>query len=139
MERSALFRKESMDRIQSPEQLNDYLHITNPTVWVVLAAVIILLAGMLVWSSFATISSFAEGTASVENGSMTVRFTDEDLARNVEAGMSVVVGDVSSTISSVGRGEDGAVFALANTTLSDGVYDARVTYRTTQVIQLLFN
>ena len=32
-----------------------------------------------------------------------------------------------------------AVFALADTILADGVYDARVTYRQTQVITLLFN
>ena len=47
MEQSSLFRKASVERIQSPEQLNDYLRITNPTIWVLLAAVIVLLAGML--------------------------------------------------------------------------------------------
>ena len=47
MEHSDLFRKESMDRIQSPEQLNDYLRVTNPAMWVVLAAVIILLVGVV--------------------------------------------------------------------------------------------
>ena len=73
----SLFRKDSMDRISSPEQLNDYLHVTNPTVWVVLAAVIILLAGMLVWGFFAQIDSFASGTAKVEGGTMTVLFRNE--------------------------------------------------------------
>ena len=63
MEESSLYRKESMERIQSPEQLNDYLRITNPTIWILLIAVIILLAGMLIWSSYATIGSFAQGTA----------------------------------------------------------------------------
>ena len=37
------------------------------------------------------------------------------------------------------RSESGAVFALADTILADGVYEARVTYRQTQVITLLFN
>ena len=139
MEESSLFRKESMERIQSPEQLNDYLHITNPTIWVVLVAVILLLAGMLIWSTFATIDSFAAGTARVENGEMTVLFDDETLASRVQAGMEITVGDVSSTVKSVGRSESGAVFALADTVLSDGVYEARVTYKQTQVISLLLN
>ena len=139
MEQSSLFRRESVERIQSPEQLNDYLRITNPTIWVLLVAVILLLAGMLIWSSFACISSFAEGRATVENGTMTVRFYDEAQASRVEAGMDIQVGDVSSPVRSVGRAEDGTVFALADTSLSDGSYDARVTYRRTQLIRLLFN
>ena len=60
MEKKSVFREKSLDRIQSPEQLNDYLRVTNPTVWVLLAAVIVLLAGMLVWGSFTYIGSFAE-------------------------------------------------------------------------------
>ena len=90
-------------------------------------------------SSYATIGSFAQGTARVENGEMTVLFDDANLARSVKAGMDITVGDVTSTVKSVGRSESGAVFALADTILADGVYDARVTYRQTQVITLLFN
>ena len=55
----SIYRKKSMDRITSPEELGDYLHVTNPSVWVILAAIILLLIGMLVWSSFASIDSFA--------------------------------------------------------------------------------
>ena len=139
MEHSDLFRKESMDRIQSPEQLNDYLRITNPSVWAILGAVIVLLAGLLIWSGFARIDSFARGTARVESGEMTVLFDDQTLAAGVEVGMNVTVGDVTSTVKSVGRGADGQVFALADSELADGVYDASVTYRQTQVIRLLFN
>ena len=36
-----IFRKESLDQISSPEQLNDYLRVTNPAVWLVLTAVIL--------------------------------------------------------------------------------------------------
>ncbi len=139
MERSSLYRKSSMERIQSPEQLTDYLRVTNPAVWVLLVAVVVLLVGLLIWSSFTYIGSFAEGSATVEGGVMTVTFDDETLARNVEAGMIVTVGETSSTITSVGRGVDGAVFARAETSLSDGEYAARVSYRQTQILQLLFN
>lgn len=34
-----MFRKEALERISSPEQLTDYLHVTNPGVWAVLVAV----------------------------------------------------------------------------------------------------
>ena len=42
-EKKEIFRKKSLERVSSPEQLNDYLHVTSPAVWVVLAAVIVLL------------------------------------------------------------------------------------------------
>ena len=45
MEQTSVYRKASVERISSPEQLNDYLRVTNPSVWIVLAAVVLLLAG----------------------------------------------------------------------------------------------
>lgn len=134
-----VFRKKSMDRISSPEELSDYLHVTNPSVWVILAAVILLLIGMLVWASFASIDSFAVGTAQVENGSMTIYFDDAKIADNVQSGMTVVVGETESTLTSVGTNAGGIRFATAATTLSDGSYSAKVLLRRTQVISLLFN
>ena len=58
-----LFRKKSLERISSPEALNDYLRVTGPAVWLVLSAIILLIAGMLIWSSVASIDSIAAGTA----------------------------------------------------------------------------
>ena len=97
MEQSSLFRQKSLDRISSPEQLNDYLRVT------------------------------------------TIRFDDSEIARSVEAGMTVSIGESTATISSVGLGEDGRLFALAQTSLADGSYPVRVVYKTTQVRRLLFN
>ena len=139
MEKKSIFRKESLDRIQSPEQLNEYLRVTNPSVGVLLAAVIVLLAGMLVWGSFTYIGSFADGSARVENGVMTIVFEDDSMAKNVEAGMTAAVGEAKATISSVGYGMDGRIFAIAETGLADGVYQARVSYKQTQIMKLLFN
>ena len=139
MEQTSVYRKASMERISSPEQLNDYLRVTNPSVWIVLAAVVLLLAGTLIWACFTYIGSSVSGVAAVENGVMTVRFDDPALEKNVEAGMSVTVGDTSSPIVSVGRGADGALFAQAETALANGTYAATVQYKRTQVIRLLFN
>lgn len=38
-----LFRKKSIERVNSPEQLNEHIRVANPGVWLVLAAVIALL------------------------------------------------------------------------------------------------
>ncbi len=139
MDQSTLFRKESMERIQSPEQLNDYMRVTNPAMWVVLAAVILLLAGVLIWGASAQIESFASGTALVQDGTMVLLFDDIQTAEKVEAGMEITIGESSAVISSVGTAEDGSIFAVAQTDLADGSYPARVVFRHTQVLQLLFN
>ena len=36
-----------MESLTSPEQLTDYLHVTTPTVWIVMAAIILLLFGIV--------------------------------------------------------------------------------------------
>ena len=135
----SIFRKKSIDRISSPEALNDYLRVTTPTVWLILAAVILLLVGFLVWSMIANIDSFATGTAQAEGGTMTIRFDDEQIAQNVQSGMTVVIGETESRISGVGTDENGSLFAVAPTSLADGSYPVKVIFRRTQVLSLLFN
>ncbi len=46
----SIFRQKSLKRVSSPEELNDYIRVTSPSVWVVLAALVLLLVGMLAWS-----------------------------------------------------------------------------------------
>ena len=46
-----IFREKSLDRISSPEQLDDYLKVSTPSLWIVLAAVIALLVGIVVWAN----------------------------------------------------------------------------------------
>ena len=134
-----LFRKESVERVSSPEQLSDYLHVTSPATWVVLAAVILLLVSLFVWGSVTAVESYATGRAEVRGGVLTMTFDDADRAENVEVGMNVKVGDMVTPVLSVGTDEEGRLLAVANANLPDGSYDARVGYRSTQIIDLLFN
>ena len=135
----SLFREKSIETISSPEDLSNYLHVTRPSVWLVLIAVILMLIGMLVWSSVASIDSFATGTAVVKNGTMHIHFDNEQIAENVEGGMSVIAGESESRISSVGTDDMGELFAVAPTDLANGSYTVHVIFKKTRVISLLFN
>ena len=55
----SIFRQKSMDQVSSPEQLNDYIRVTTPSVWLVLAVIILLLAGMVTWSILGTVEAKA--------------------------------------------------------------------------------
>ena len=134
-----LFRKKSIDRISSPEQLNDYLRVTSPSIWVILIAVIVLLAGLLLWSSVTAIESYVEGSGEVKNGVMTVRFTDQEKAKNVEKDMVVSAGDTQTAVSTVAHDNTGLIIATAHTELADGFYTVRISYKQTQVLSLLFD
>ena len=50
-----IFREKSLKRVSSPEALNDYIRVTTPSVWIVLAALVILLLGVFGWSVFGTV------------------------------------------------------------------------------------
>ena len=52
---TGIFREKSMKRVSSPEELNDYIRVTTPSVWIVLIALAVLLVGMLAWSIFGTV------------------------------------------------------------------------------------
>jgi hypothetical protein len=56
-----IFRKEALDRLSSPEQLDQLMQVTSPRGWIALAALgLLLLAGVL-WGFFGTIPTTAEG------------------------------------------------------------------------------
>lgn len=42
-----------------PEQLNDYIHVTRPSVWLILGAVTLLLLGVVIWGIFGSIDGAA--------------------------------------------------------------------------------
>ena len=44
-----IFRKESLEKMSSPEKLNDYIKVSNPSVWVILGAIAIMLIAVVVW------------------------------------------------------------------------------------------
>ena len=128
-----------MERVSSPEALQDYLHVTSPAIWAVLAAVVLLLIGLFVWSSVTAVESYAAGEAEVRSGVLTLRFDDADKAASVEVGMTVRLGDMTTPVLSIGTDEDGNPIAVASAALPDGIYEARVGYRSIQIIKLLFN
>ena len=49
---NGVFREKSIGRVSGPESMNDYIRVTSPSVWVVLLAIVIILAGMLAWGFF---------------------------------------------------------------------------------------
>ncbi|HVS35675.1 MAG TPA: HlyD family efflux transporter periplasmic adaptor subunit [Gemmataceae bacterium] len=50
-----IYRKEALDRLSSPEQLDQLMQVTHPRAWIALAAVGVVLLTALLWSLFGSI------------------------------------------------------------------------------------
>ena len=66
---TSLFRKKNLEKIESPESLNNYLQVTSPGVWLVLITIVVFLIGTCIWGFFGHIDSKAKAAVISENGS----------------------------------------------------------------------
>lgn len=62
-----VFRKKSLDRISSPEQLNSYIKVSNPSIWLILSALIIIIISVVIWSISGNITTMVSANAIVKS------------------------------------------------------------------------
>lgn len=95
-----IFRKSSLERITSPEQLNEYIRISKPGIWIILAALLVLTLALFAWGVFGNIPDTINATGEATGGKLVCYLSPED-AEGVQAGMEVRIGDVSGRIANV--------------------------------------
>lgn len=95
-----LFRKKSIEKVSSPEQLNEYIRVSNPGVWMILVAIVLLLIGVCVWGVLGHLDTTLTTVAVVENSEITVYVKENDIEQ-IEEGMKVIVNGAEYEISDV--------------------------------------
>ncbi len=153
-----IFRKKSVDRMSSPEQLNDYIKVTNPGVWMALAAIILLLLGICVWGIFGKLETTINVVAVSENG-QTVCYVKEEKISSVKNEMSVYIGEESYRIKSIGtqpvsvsenmseyarhvgdlREGEWVYVVIIDGNIADGTYKAQVVIDSVSPLYFVFN
>lgn len=98
---SNLFRKKSLDRISSPEQLNEYIRVSTPSVWILLAAIVILLAGVCVWGVFGHMDTTMTVAVEAKDGTAIAYVRQADVEK-VAPGMTVTAGDQEGKVLDIG-------------------------------------
>ena len=53
--RRSVFDFENEDRVESPERLNEYIRVANPGTWVMVSALLLVLAAFIAWGLIGTI------------------------------------------------------------------------------------
>lgn len=153
-----LFRKSSTERVSSPEQLNDYVCVSNPSVWMILAAVIVLLIGVCVWGVFGKLDTKISTAGVSQNGIFTCFATEENAAK-IKPGMELnvdgnvlSVSEISAKPISVNADMDEYLLYLggfsegewlyevtADSTLTDGTYKAEIVTESVSPMSFVLN
>ena len=97
---STIFNKKAAEKLRSPDDLDKFVRVTNPSVWVVLAACVALLAGLLAWGVFGAVTSSVSTTGVAINGKA-MCFLDAEDAAKVHAGDDASVSGEPMHVASV--------------------------------------
>ena len=120
-EKEGLFREKALKKISSPEQLSDHLRVTNPSVWLILIAVLLLLSGLIVWAGVATIETTVDAKVVFADGIGEVSTTVD-----LNVGQEIRIGNNSYIIDMMNQDASGRISALILSDLPDGTYSAKV-------------
>lgn len=130
-----IFRKKSLEKIKSPDDMHDYIRVTDPAVWLILIAAIVLLIGAFVWGSFGSIETHLDADISV-TGHVAEGTMDSGDLRSVKTGMPVYADDVEGAVETVDIAS-GTFTAVLN--VPDGVYEGYIVTENIRPLKFLFN
>ena len=133
---NTLFRKEALDRISSPEQLNDYLKVTDAPAWIVLLSVVVLIVGLVIWSALGRVETSITVEAKVQDGVAAVMVYAEKAT--LEEGMLIRIGSAEAHINAAATDVYGRSMATAPMDVPDGTYPAEIITGSHAPLSLLF-
>ena len=99
---SSIFNKKATEKLRSPDDLDKYVRVTNPSVWVVLVACIALIAGLLAWGIFGSVTTSVSATGTVISGEAKCFLMADDASR-VAVGDDANFGGENMKVSGVTR------------------------------------
>jgi hypothetical protein len=124
-----IFREKSMDRVSSPEQLNDYIKVSNPAVWMIISSIIILLIGICVWGIFGKLNTVIKTGGVCENGVAHCFVKEADVAK-IKSNAVVTIKDKEYPVSAMSKAPiqatgdiDSYILHLGNINEGDWVYE----------------
>jgi len=152
-----LFREKSIDRINSPEAMKDYMQVATPGIWMLIVAIAILLLGAVVWSVMGNVETRVPAVIVMNNGRGECYFA-ESSKYTVTLGMKVRIDGEDYEITNVStlphnlssdeeyiRGmleiDNGSLVVTAETNayLSDGIYRGSIITEEITPIKFLTN
>lgn len=100
-ETSSIFTEKASDKLRSPDDLDEYVRVTNPSVWVVLAACVVLLIGLFAWGFLGTAETSVGATATCVKGEV-VCFLPAEKVSSIHEGDVANVNGQPMEVASIG-------------------------------------
>lgn len=94
------FKKDKINKVNSPEQLNDYIKTSRPAPWLIVIAAVILLISVLVWGIFGTLDS-TEKVSGVADGDKIVCYVSDP--SGIKIGDEAKAGNAQGEVVSVSQ------------------------------------
>ena len=155
--KTKLFREKSLEAVESPESLNDYLRVTSPGIWIVMATVITLLVGFILWGIFGHIRTTAQVAVQI-SPEKTVCYVSLDIIDKVskrgvvnvegedfpiigeEFDLTFISDETPARVLLLGKLSKGNLVAEVPimTDLAEGIYSGEVVTEDLKPISLLF-
>jgi multidrug efflux pump subunit AcrA (membrane-fusion protein) len=112
------FRKQALDRLSSPEELDRLVRVARPGTWIALAGLLVVVASVLLWATLTTVTTTASGLGFVlpEGGLIEASAARPGIVQRIDAvpGRPVRAGDAIAEL----KGTDGRPFTV--TTVAGG-------------------
>ena len=151
----SIFRKQSLERVSSPEELDSYLMVTGPGIWMTLIAVIVLLLGVFAWMIFGHLDTTVDVAvvckdgeavcllpAEQYKGAASVTIADKTYPlQDVDFSVIKVTSDMDPNLLEAGGLEvgDSVLPMELDANLQDGIYQGVATTETVQPIRFIIN
>lgn len=92
----SVFRASALERLTSPEALDELMHVTSPRAWLALLALGCLLLAAVLWTIFTTVTTTVDAPGVVATGSGAhglgaIVYVTQSQARHVHPGMSATL------------------------------------------------
>ena len=78
---SSIFNKRATEKLRNPDDLDKYVRVTNPSIWVAICACVALLVGLLAWGVFGTVTTSVAATGVCVKGNVMCFLSVQDAAK----------------------------------------------------------
>lgn len=130
-----IFRKKSLERISSPEEIDKYMKVTSPSMWLLMVAIVLLLMAAVIWSITGRIETTMDISTYSENGKVKVLILAEDM-NQLAVGSEVRAGNRIGNVTEIKKQEGTFLVSADIPQLQDGTVE--VTFVTECIAPITF-
>lgn len=152
-----IFREKSLEKVNSPEKLDECLKVTSASVWFLLIGIIALLVGVIVWGYFGKLNTYAK-TGCLLDGKSAYCYSKQEEFSKIEVGQTIIIDNQEFVVESktnngvlipegydylkhlIDAQDDEFVFEVScKSDLNPGIYEGKVVVEQISPLKFVFN